>query len=234
MILNKLRGVFAIFQMAITLSVLIIFMYIFKSRNRHIRRVWGSLEIKLLRATIEIVGQEDPDAQMQIMNHQSVLDIILFEHIHSKDIAWVSKIEIANIPWFGNITKIPNMILVERDSKKSLIKLLKDCKIELDKGRPIVIFPEGTRTNGKRLKKFKGGAKIIANKYNLKVQPVIILGSRAVLDSQNLTQQGGKIKIVYLPAVQANKDTNWYLDIENDMRLCLKNELSLKSSNIES
>ena len=226
---NKARAIFTVIQMAITLTFLIILMYIFRKNTKSLRKKWAALQMKLLGITLKVEGEEDPNTQMQVMNHQSVLDIILFEYIHTKDMAWVSKIEIAQVPWFGHIVKAPRMILVERESKKSLIKLLKDSKEKIEQKRPLGIFPEGTRSNGKQITKFKGGARIIAEKYNLLVQPVLILGTREILDSQNLTQKSGIVKIIYLPSVQAEKNSSWYKDMEENMRerlaLELKNDL---------
>jgi len=182
------------------------------------------MQMWLLGITLEIEGKEDANAQMQVMNHQSVLDIVLFEYLHSRDLAWIAKIEIANLPWFGHIVKASNMILVERESKKSLIKLLKDCKERLSTKRPIGIFPEGTRSKGKKLLKFKAGAKMIAEKYDLLVQPVVIIGTRKILDSQNLTQESGVVKVIYLPAVKAEKKTTWYKDMEETMRKKIESE----------
>jgi 1-acyl-sn-glycerol-3-phosphate acyltransferase len=216
--LDKIRAIFTIIQMVITISVLIVLMYIFPKHTKYLRQKWATMQIKLLGIKLKIIGSEDPNAQMQIMNHQSVLDIVLFEYLHSKDLAWISKIEIAKIPWFGHIAKAPKMILVERESKKSLLKLLKDSKEKLEQKRPIGIFPEGTRTNGKKMIKFKAGARIIAEKFNLIVQPVVIIGSRYILDSQNLTQHSGTIKVIYLPSVQAQSGTNWYKQLEEDMK----------------
>ncbi|MGB5868428.1 MAG: lysophospholipid acyltransferase family protein, partial [Arcobacteraceae bacterium] len=150
MIFNTFRAIFTIIQIAITITGLIIMMYLFRNNTKPIRHKWAAIEMKLLGITLEIEGEEDPNAQMQIMNHQSVLDIILFEYLHSKDLAWISKAEIGNIPWFGHIVKAPKMILVERESKKSLVKLLKDSKERLSHNRPIAIFPEGTRSDGMR------------------------------------------------------------------------------------
>ncbi len=36
-----------------------------------------------------------------------MMDIILFEAIASRNIAWVAKKEIGDIPWFGHILKAP-------------------------------------------------------------------------------------------------------------------------------
>jgi 1-acyl-sn-glycerol-3-phosphate acyltransferase len=106
-----------------------------------------------------------------------------------RDIAWVAKKEIADIPWFGRILDAPKMIIVERENKKSLIKLLKDAKDRLEHGRQLAIFPEGTRSDGTKIRKFKAGAKMIAEKYELEVQPAIIIGSYDVFKSKELKQK---------------------------------------------
>lgn len=226
MIFNQFRAIFTIIQMAITLTCLIILMYIFRKNTKPMRKKWAALQMKLLGITLKIEGEEDPNAQMQVMNHQSVLDIILFEYLHSQDMAWIAKIEIAKVPWFGHIVKAPRMILVERESKKSLIKLLKDSKEKIEQKRPIGIFPEGTRSDGLQITKFKAGARIIAEKYDLLVQPVLIIGTRKILDSQNLKQQSGVVKVIYLPSVKAEKNSSWYKDMEETMRERLTAELS--------
>ena len=222
----KIRAIFTIAQMVITVSITIILMYIFNKHNRKIRQYWAALQMKLLGIELELVGQIDNDANMYIMNHQSVMDIILFEYLLAKNTAWVAKKEIADLPWFGRILKAPDMIIVQRESKSALVKLLKDTKDRLDKNRPIAIFPEGTRTDGKRLRKFKVGAKMIANKYKLKVQPFVIIGSLEILDSKKLTQTPGKVKIICLPTVQADKKSTWYEDTEELMSKTLAEELN--------
>jgi 1-acyl-sn-glycerol-3-phosphate acyltransferase len=222
----KIRAIFTIAQMVITVSITIILMYIFNKHNRKIRQYWAALQMKLLGIELELVGQIDNDANMYIMNHQSVMDIILFEYLLAKNTAWVAKKEIADLPWFGRILKAPDMIIVQRESKSALVKLLKDTKDRLDKNRPIAIFPEGTRTDGKRLRKFKVGAKMIANKYKLKVQPFVIIGSLEILDSKKLTQTPGKVKIICLPTVQADKKSTWYEDTEELMAKTLAEELN--------
>jgi len=225
--MSKIRAVFTIIQMIVTVTITIILMYVFNKYNRAIRIKWAAMQMKLLGINIEVVGKIDNTADMYIMNHQSVMDIILFEYLLARNTAWVAKKEIADIPWFGRILKAPDMIIVERESKSALVKLLKDTKEKLAQNRPIAIFPEGTRTDGKRLRKFKVGAKMMANKYKLKVQPFIIIGSLEILDSKNLTQTPGKVKIICLPTVQAQKGSSWYEDTELLMKETLEKELSL-------
>lgn len=224
--MTKIRGILILLQFGITVSVTIIFMYLLGKKHRLVRKVWGKLQLILMGANIVETGKYDENADMLIFNHQSMMDIILFEAIAKRDIAWVAKKEIGDITWFGHILKASNMIMVERESKKSLIQLLKDAKDRLDDGRQLCIFPEGTRTDGKELRKFKAGAKVIAEKYNLRVQPIVIVGSIDVFDSKRATQKSGDIKIIYLDTVQADKSTSWYDDAESEMKTILTKNLA--------
>lgn len=223
--LNKIRALFSVLQFTITVSVVIILMYLLNKSNHKFRRIWAKMQMKLMGVEVIVKGELDPNAQMLLMNHQSILDIVVMESLHPKDLAWVAKQEIAKIPWFGRILKAPHMIIVERESKTSLVKLLRDAKDRIGKERPIAIFPEGTRTDGKKLRKFKAGAKMIADKNNLLVQPVVIIGTKEIFDSQNLSQQSGKVKVVFLASTQAKRKTDWYEQSEEIMAQTLKKEL---------
>lgn len=226
MIIKKIRAIFTLIQMIITVSTVIVLMYLFNKNHHKIRRIWAKMQMKLLGITLKVKGEIDPTAQMVVMNHQSVLDIIVVENLHPRNLCWVAKSEIGDIPWFGRILKAPKMIAVQRESKSSLVKLIKDCKVALDDKRPIAIFPEGTRTDGRKIRNFKTGAKIIADKYNLKVQPIVLVHTIDILDSKNLSQQSGEVEVVFLPSVEASKETNWYEKVEEDMNTAFYKELN--------
>jgi 1-acyl-sn-glycerol-3-phosphate acyltransferase len=223
--MDKIRAVFTIFHMVITVTIAIIVMYLFKNTIRPVRVFWAKMQLKLLGIKLEITGTEAKEADMLLINHQSILDIVVLESLSAKNLAWVAKKEIGDIPWFGQILKVPNMIMVERESKSSLVKLIKDCKDRLDDGRKIAIFPEGTRTDGKKIRKFKAGSKIIAQKYNLTVQPVVVIGSIDVWDSKKFIQKSGIVKVIFLDPVKADKSTSWYEDIEENMKKTLEEGL---------
>ena len=208
-ILARIRGILYIIQFAITVLMMVVLMYIFRSKNHLLRRKWSWFQIKILGIEIEEVGTRCEDTQLFIINHQSLLDIVLMEYLHTKNIAWVAKLEIEKLPIFGHIIKAPKMISVNREDKAGLMKLIKDVEDRLSNERPVAIFPEGTRSSGKKMLPFKSGAKIVANKFGLKVQPVVILGSRERLDSVKLTSTSGKVKIIYLEPVIASNDSEW-------------------------
>jgi 1-acyl-sn-glycerol-3-phosphate acyltransferase len=103
-------------------------------------------------------------------------------------------------------------------------ELLKSAKDRLNKGKHLVIFPEGTRNkNPKKLLPFKAGTKIIAEKYNLKVQPLLLLGIDEIVTFEPLRIKKGKLKVVVLPPREAIKNSNWYEELEKEMQEVVDN-----------
>jgi 1-acyl-sn-glycerol-3-phosphate acyltransferase len=180
----------------------------------------------------DIKGKEDPDTQLFLLNHQSDLDIFIMEYISSKDLAWVAKKELFDIPFFGLVLKLPKDIAVERESKTALLSLIKDASRVLEKKSTITMFPEGTRSTKGKMLPFKSGAKIIADKYKLKVQPVVLINTSKHFNVKKFHAQSGTIKIIFLPSFIADRnDDNWLKDLRKTMQEVYDNELTNNSSN---
>ena len=225
MILARIKGIILVIQFSITVAITIFSMYLFKNHIHKIIKIWMKIQIKILGIKIEIIGKKDETCDLILMNHKSLLDIIIIEHLHNRHIAWVAKKEIANLFLFGHVIKASAMISVDRQNKSGLISLLKDSKDRLDQGRPIAMFPEGTRSYTNKLLSFKAGAKILANKYELKVQPVVILNTQNIINSKTLEVRPGIVKIIYLEALNASKKTKWFEEMENNMNKIYDDEI---------
>ena len=216
--IKKIKALYVVVEFAITVGVIIILMKLFNKQNRAIRRFWAKMQRYLIGYKLSVIGKADESAQMLLINHQSLLDIVVLEENHPANLAWVAKKEIGEIPFWGKILSVPKMITIDRESKSSLVTLFKNVKDRLSDGRVIAIFPEGTRGRGEKLLKFKDGTKVLARKLNLRVQPVVIVGTRKILDSQNLTSESGEIKIIYLEAVNPKEDKDWYSKVYENMK----------------
>lgn len=223
--MGRIRGIIILIQFSITVAIIVLAMYLFKNHTHKIIKFWMKIQVKFLGIKLEEIGTLDTSSDIVMMNHQSLLDIIVMEHLHPKHLAWVAKKEITDLFFFGHIIKAPKMISIDRENKTGIIHLIKEAKDRLSKGRPIAMFPEGTRSDGHNMLKFKPGAKILANKLNLKVQPVLLFNTKNILDSQKLISNPGIIKVVYLEPIQANKDTNWFEELENKMNEEFKKEI---------
>ncbi|KAJ6223309.1 hypothetical protein RDWZM_001854 [Blomia tropicalis] len=87
--------------------------------------------------------------------HTSLFDILAGLAFNAP--ASVAKADIIDIPLFGNIFKVSDPVLVERDSKDSRHDVFKKVADTI-KFSKIVFFPEGTCSNHRGLLQFKNGA----------------------------------------------------------------------------
>jgi 1-acyl-sn-glycerol-3-phosphate acyltransferase len=191
----------------------------------------------LIRITIffstKIKGEEDPAAQIYLINHQSDLDIAVMETISKKDLSWVAKKELFDVPFFGLAMSIPEDIPIERQSKTSLLRLLKNSKDRLNKGRVITMFPEGTRSKNGRMLPFKSGAKVVADKYKLKVQPIVLVETSKVYNIKTFFYKpASTIKVVFMDSFIADEnDKDWLNNLREKMQKVYDDELADDSSN---
>jgi len=229
-ILSNLRGILTIIQFVITILVVIVLMYLFRDKTYPIRRTWAKMQTFLMSFTIQQEGTPSPEATLLILNHQSVVDVVSLEAIYPKDLCWIAKKEIQDLPLFGHIVTAPRMIAIDRKDKRSLIKMLKIGKERIEEGRVLAMFPEGTRTDGMTLLPFQSGAKALAEKLGLIVQPALLIGSRHVFDSKKLTASSGDVRVIYLDPINPKDDLNWFETLHVGMKERLALELANTSS----
>lgn len=224
-VLNKIKSWLYAIEITISVIIVVLIFFIVPSSNLWIRRKWTKMQRWLIGYEIDVIGSPDPRANMIIANHQSMLDIMALEEIHPANICWIAKKEIEDLPFFGNVIRIPKMISIDRKDPRSLPKIIKLAKERVSQGRVIAIFPEGTRGNGDKILKFKSGANIIANKLNLVVQPVLIIGSRKIIDSKSISVNSGTVKIIYMDIVNTS-DEKWLENTREKMQTLLEDNLN--------
>ena len=112
---------------------------------------------------------------MFVCNHISYLDIlILGSNLNG---IFVAKSEISKWPIINKLCKLEEQFFVDRNNfikVKDQVKLISD---RLDKGLSVILFPEGTSSDGSKVLPFKSSLMgIIESKKekNFKVQPVSI------------------------------------------------------------
>ncbi|MDR1285331.1 MAG: 1-acyl-sn-glycerol-3-phosphate acyltransferase [Campylobacteraceae bacterium] len=218
--LQKIRAVLTAAIFIFTIIITIIFMFFFRKKNRIVRKIWANSQRFIVGFKIKVQGSLDDKAKLLVINHQSILDIVIIEAIleKDKDTAWVAKKEIFDIFLLSQSVKLSNMICVNRGDKRAIVKLLKDVKNRVENGRLAVIFPEGTRGKGEKLLKFQVGAKIIAEKLNLTVQPIVIANARHIFDSQNFSVHSGEAAVTFLPSINPKDDDKWYENMHANMQ----------------
>lgn len=221
--LSRIKALFVSIVFCIVSTITIILMFFFKKNNRAIRKVWGKTLLFAMGCKVKIDGDLDPKASLLILNHQSILDIVLLESYYPSDLAWIAKKEIFDLIFFSQSVKISKMISVDRQNKRALVGLVHDVKDRVEKNRVVAIFPEGTRGEGDKLLKFQSGAKIIAEKLDLLVQPIVLANARNILNSQKFQAKSGTIYLKYLPVINPKDNAGWYDDLQGLMQKELEN-----------
>jgi len=224
-IFAHISWLFATIIIFVALTMMIVLYYLLP---RPYARKISSWFIRLsIFFTLDVKGKEDSNAQMFLLNHQSDLDIPIMETLTSRDLTWVAKKELFSIPFFGLALKLPQDIAIQRESKTSLIKFLRDAKDRLDKGRVITMFPEGTRSTKGKLLPFKSGAKVVADKYQLRVQPILFIQTSKYYNIKKLYYKPGRIKVIYMDSFMADRSNkDWLKDLRVKMQKVYDDELA--------
>ncbi len=228
-IFAKIRFYWGAFVISfVTAAIMIPAIFIFKKHKSTIMHELNKLNMFLMGAKTSQEGEMDLEADMYVMNHQGIIDIVGIEALQNNNLRWVAKKELFDAVWFGYLLKLGDMISLDRGSKSGLIKLLKDIKdTTQNSNRAVAIFPEGTRAKEQKLLPFKHGTRIIANKLNLKIQPIIITGSKWVLNEHDKTGHSGTVHYRFLPTIDiANANDEWFNNLYNQMQEEINNELS--------
>ena len=97
-----------------------------------------------------------PQHGVVISNHMGYLDIMVFAAQHR--CVFVSKVEMAELPLLGWMTTMSGTVYVERGRGGSAIRARGGLQAAADAGLPIVIFPEGTTSDGTAVLPFRSGA----------------------------------------------------------------------------
>ncbi|WP_457592234.1 lysophospholipid acyltransferase family protein [Hydrogenimonas sp.] len=226
-IFARIRFYYSAFVISLIVSLMIPLLKLFPRHKDKILHYGNKTMMALMFAGIEKVGEPDPRAQLYLLNHQGIVDIITMEALLPINLNWVAKRELFEVPWFGHLLKNGEMIAIDRSDKRGLIKLLKDAKRSIEeRHRPVALFPEGTRAKGQKLLPFKDGARFLAEKLGLVVQPVVVVGSKRVVNEHDKTSIGGDVKVIFLPSIDAkNAPEGWYERLRAQMQETIDREL---------
>lgn len=108
-------------------------------------------------------------------NHASWLDIVAFSAV--MPVVFVAKREVASWPFFGALAKLGQTIFINRESRRDTGRARNRMKEALAQGRLVVLFPEGTSSDGNRVLPFRSsllGAAEEASGGNTPVIPATI------------------------------------------------------------
>ena len=142
--------------------------------------LWSDLLIALNPYwDIKISGLENIDkakTYVIVANHQSITDIILL-YKTKMQFKWVANEYLFKLPVIGLSMSITKHIKLKKGKLESIKKAYQEASAWLRNGMSIMLFPEGTRSNGYGLKEFQNGAFKLAIKEQVPILPISIKGT---------------------------------------------------------
>lgn len=109
-------------------------------------------------------------ARLVVANHRSAFDIPILLSLFGG--SCLSRADVADWPVLGYAARRAQTIFVDRDSRQSGVKAIRAIREQLQRGRTVSIFPEGTTAAGDALLPFNAGAFAAARGLDVEVVPV--------------------------------------------------------------
>jgi 1-acyl-sn-glycerol-3-phosphate acyltransferase len=132
---------------------------------------------------LEIEGRQKlpwRGAAVLVSNHESLGDILVLFGLY-RPFKWVSKREVFRWPFLGWNMRYNDYVPLVRGDKQSIAKMMDHCRSWLERGVPVLLFPEGTRSPDSEVKPFKDGAFRLACEVGCPVVPIVLTGTADTL-----------------------------------------------------
>lgn len=168
--------------------------------------------LKICGISIEIRGKEyiRQEGVIYAIKHQSSLETYCLSSYITKAV-FILKKELTYVPLFGWAQHLYGMIAVNRAAGgATLKKLLHDAKDRMQQGRPIIIFPEGTRTKPGKTTDYKPGLVFLYQNLNVPVIPVAV-NTGLFWAKNSFLRYPGKVVIEFLPPLPLNMDKKEFM-----------------------
>ena len=111
---------------------------------------------------------------LYIANHVSWFDILCLGSVLNA--RFIAKKEVASMGIFGFLAKLSNTFFIDNSSKNMIYQYNNFIKSKLLNGESLILFPEGTTSDGNSIKKFKSSLFECINSSDklINVQPISI------------------------------------------------------------
>jgi 1-acyl-sn-glycerol-3-phosphate acyltransferase len=147
-----------------------------------------------------------PGAAILIANHQENFDTFLIGCFCPKYTVSVGKRSILWVPLFGLVYYLAGNILINRKNRREALRSMDHAgQTVVDKKVKILIMPEGTRSRGKGLGRFKKGAFHLAIKFQLPILPIAVSQYSDTVDLNKL--KSGTIHLEVLDVIETKGKT---------------------------
>ncbi len=184
------------------------------------------LAISMVRVKASGLNNILDEPAIYAANHASQLDIPIMCTSVNRPMFFIGKIELKKIPILSQYMKIVGMIFVDRKNRERAMASMRTAIQDIQGGKSIAAFPEGTRTKTSELLQFKKGVFTIAKEGRIPIVPIAIVGSAKALASGSFFMRPATVQLCILPALNSDEFFNMSIEeMANHTRSLIQQEI---------
>jgi 1-acyl-sn-glycerol-3-phosphate acyltransferase len=184
------------------------------------------LAISMVRVKAKGLNNILNEPAIYAANHASQLDIPIICTRVNRPMFFIGKVELKKIPILSQYMKIVGMIFVDRKNRERAMASMRTAIQDIQGGKSIAAFPEGTRTKTGELLPFKKGVFTIAKEGRIPIVPIAVIGSAKALASGSFFLRPATVEIRILPALKGDDFFNLSIEeMANQTRKLIQQEI---------
>jgi 1-acyl-sn-glycerol-3-phosphate acyltransferase len=174
--------------------------------QHRIARIWARVSLRIAGAPVTVIGGDHlPPLAIYAANHASFMDIPVIFSSLPFPFRILAKQSLWKWPFIGWHLNRSGQIPVEEESSRNSIAGLNRALGALRSGTPLVIFPEGGRTEDGNLQSFMKGPAFLAIRAQVPIVPMALIGTRELLPMHGAHFRPRPVKLVIGEPIDSTK-----------------------------
>jgi len=191
-------------------------------RGRLLRQLADQL-LRTLHVHVQRAGSPTAESALYACNHLSWLDVLVLL-VALPESALIAKREVGRWPLIGAIVRATDTVFVDRAITRRLPQTIAEITSLLRRGRSVVLFAEGTTSDGAPLLPFKSPLFESAMRADVAVVPVSLratTGRHGPAVARHVCWLGDGSLLAHLPLVAGTRRIDYVVRVGEPQRLVL-------------
>lgn len=191
------------------------------ARRREALRALAARLLHTLHVRVVVAGARPMEPVLFASNHLSWLDVLVLL-VALPECALVAKQDVARWPLIGRMVRGTDTVLVERAPTRGLVRAIAQVAARLSRGRSVLLFAEGTTSDGSRVLPFKSSFFDAAVSADVPVVPVGLrasTGPKGPSLARHVCWWGDDSLVSHLPLVAGTRQIRYVVRVGEPLHL---------------